>query len=167
MTTEDLKAAIELDGEYVCPHCGAEVRPYWKSCWMCSQPLAPNDAVPSGSHRSGFGPSATRPDENSLLGGIVLGITALLLLFMMAGIAANDGPESVIGFLLFLTPAFVITLTKTLRRRDTENPMSLLKITTTFLFWSIGSVLLLIGLVIALVAALFVVCLVEGPPNFH
>lgn len=151
------------ESELHCPHCGADVMPDWTECWLCSQPLSPGAAT-LGSQRTTPNAvvSSAQSSAGHLLGRVVLTVTGLLLLLMVTGIAVDEGIESAIGFLFFLAPAFVITATKALKRRGTENAMSAWQISKTFILWAIGTWLLLIGIVIAAVAALFVVCMAGG-----
>ena len=101
------------------------------------------------------------------IGRGTLGLVILLVLCITAGIADDSGLIGALGFLAFLSPALVITATKVLNRRDSAEPMSAFQIATSFVKYAIFTWLTLIGIAVAILAALFVVCMVGGGPNFH
>ena len=90
-----------------------------------------------------------------------------IVLSIAAGIVQNEGPGGAIGFLVLISPALAITATKALNRRGSASAMSAFQIATSFVKYAIFTWLALIAIGVALIVALFMVCLATGPPSFH
>jgi hypothetical protein len=154
--------------ELACPHCGASVMPEWNACWLCGQDIPSGTAKPRDSVAV---PVVGGPRGESAamiwIGRGTLGLVAFTVLCIAVGFAQDAGPEGALGFLLFLSPALVITATKALNRRQSASAMSTFQIATSFVKYAIFTGLALFGIGVAIIAALFVVCLATGPPSFH
>ncbi len=89
-------------------------------------------------------------------------VLGLVLVLMMLGMAIVPG--LVIGLLILVVPSWVGAEMIAHRRQNRGLPT----LTTRKVLWIVGlAILLPILLSVALFIALWMVCLVTGPPNFH
>ncbi|MSR57158.1 MAG: hypothetical protein EXS05_05755 [Planctomycetaceae bacterium] len=144
-----------------CPHCGAKVAVYWKSCWLCGLELTPTaDRDDAGSE-----PTLT---SRSTLGtvGIAIGLLlSILLALIFVGLLMNRQYGGAIALAVLLVPAALITLTKSLQSRTAGVDLSFLDRVCTFLLSTAATLLTLVALGVAAFAALFVACIVSAGGN--
>jgi hypothetical protein len=137
-----------------CRECGAVNDPGASECWLCNR-------------RDWRGPSpfpmSPKPAPQQQQSGGAWPIIALVLgLVVVGGVAI--APGLIIVLLIFSLPAWGIAEWIAYRRRRRGQPMSI----ATKAAWIVG---LAIGLPVLLGVALFItvwmICLVNGAPNFH
>jgi len=162
-----------------CPHCGAKVGPTWTNCWLCglqlNQGLPANEPLLAERVFETDSPSAEPTNQSANVvamvakaaGFLLAGIIALIML----GMIINREYGGVIFFLLLLTPAGVVTVTKSIRRQSKGAAMSGLEQLGTFLMSLAVTVGAVVLLGIAAFAALCVACIVAlsggGGNMFH
>jgi hypothetical protein len=134
-----------------CPDCGAMQSRVLVPCWLCGKPLGPEHLL--------LDAEVVEP-PNTVAETIFGAITGLIIvLALMVGIGfIVDNPEGAVVYFLVVVPAVAITLIRATARSSTGD-FSWGETLLTLILSTVGVFAALIGLAIALLLALFVICL--------
>ena len=147
------KAEAEPNPEPTCRDCGATNDPGASECWLCHRRALAESSILQGASQTRFIAFLRRcsePDAVRNLGGAWPGA--------IGGLAA--APGLVIVLAVFGVPAWIGALIINDNRRNRGLPTSPAKT----IAW-IGALTILLP--VAGFIAIFLVCLTNGPPNFH
>ena len=138
--------------EPTCWDCGATNDPGASECWLCQRRdwrATPGSPVPMKSE-----PSPTSGHASGLV-ALALGLVALGAVVIAPGL--------VLGLLIVVLPAWAVAEHIAHRRRNRGLPTS----TTRKLVWIAVLSVVMPMLFVALFIALWMICMVTGPPTFH
>lgn len=137
--------------QWVCPHCRAENSPDNKLCWLCRAPLGKEPVTAE---------LAAKPRPLPLAEGFFWTLTiACLGLLVLVGVGiAQDDAGMLIPYAILLTPALLATLVRSLVSASRGKRVSGKEVFMTLLLSASVTILVVVGLFVAAIAALFAYC---------
>ena len=135
----------------LCPDCGAMQSRIMVPCWLCGKPLAEEHLI--------LDAEEIEP-PNPLAEQFFAAITIILagLAAMIGVVFLIDSPESSVVYFLVTVPAFAITIIRS-SVRISAGKFSWGDTLLTMVLSTVGVFVALVGLGIALLVALFVMCI--------
>jgi hypothetical protein len=140
--------------QLVCPQCRAGNPPYAGKCWLCHAPLPLGAEVVTAELASGPRPL---PLADAFFWILTAGCL-LVLVLVGIGIGQTD-PGLLIVYAIVLAPALIATLARSLVSLQRGQGVSGLQVFLTLLFSASVTILVVVVLFVAVIAAFFAYCL--------
>ena len=140
--------------QFVCPHCRAENPTHHKWCWLCRAPLAWGQEVVTAELVQKARPL---PLADAFFWILTAGCL-LVLVLVGIGIAQEDA-GMLIPYAIFLAPALIATLARSLLSLSRGKSVSGMEVFLTLLFSASVTILVVVVLFVAVIVAFFAYCM--------